>query len=135
MNKDFRLERKIAYLNRGDSKVFENWQKYGLITKEEFEEALRWVCEDPLTEDGKLTREIGLHVTHDMENKLLSERMDGGAKFAMPFNENSLKGKIIKLKRVYDKNKNFIGFYNINNNKVWTGNGRRKISLSAMDSI
>lgn len=47
MKKDFRLERKIAYLNRGESKVFKNWRKYGLITKEEFEEALRWVCEDP----------------------------------------------------------------------------------------
>lgn len=135
MKKDFRLERKIDYLNHGESEVFKNWEKYGLITKEEFEEALRWVCEDPLTEDGSLTREIGLHVTKDMENKILAERTDGGAKFAMPFDENKLKGEIILLKRVYDKNKRFIGFYDINNNKVWNGNGRRKISLSAMDSI
>lgn len=47
----------------GSSKVFENWKALAPITKEDFLDALKWICKDP--EDGgangdKMTREVGL---------------------------------------------------------------------------
>ncbi len=50
---------------KGDSEVFKNWQKLASwqgykLTAEEFLENLKWVCEDPFDEVGRLTREIGL---------------------------------------------------------------------------
>ncbi len=33
-----------------ESKVFKNWEEYGLISKEEFLENLEWVCNDELDE-------------------------------------------------------------------------------------
>lgn len=47
----------------GSSKVFENWRSLAFITKEDFLEALSWLCEEPRdggTRKNQMTREIGL---------------------------------------------------------------------------
>lgn len=58
---DFDVCKKI--IDFGRSEVFENWKTLAPITKDDFLDALRWLCEDP--QDGgvakdKMTREIGL---------------------------------------------------------------------------
>lgn len=141
-NEKFHLKRKIELVKNGQSKVFENWKEYGLITEDEFIEALNWLCSDPLTGDGNLTREIALMVTKDMENKILSERTDGSEKFADDYDQNNLKGEIVKLERKYSKyetidgwKEKFAGFYRIDNNRLWNGNGIKKIALSPTDRV
>lgn len=44
----------------GGSKILSNWQKHSTVTVKEFLEALEWLCKDPLTENGYMTREIAL---------------------------------------------------------------------------
>lgn len=55
---NFEIKKKIVLT--GASKVFKNWSEHSTITKEDFLEALEWVCADELNENGKMTREIGL---------------------------------------------------------------------------
>lgn len=59
---NFNVKKKLV--EEGHSKIFKEWSKYSTITKEDFIKALEWVCNDPLTEDGKVTREIGLTPTN-----------------------------------------------------------------------
>lgn len=59
---NFAIKKKLV--EEGHSKVFKEWSKYSTITKEDFIKALEWVCNDPLTADGKVTREIGLTPTN-----------------------------------------------------------------------
>lgn len=46
----------------GNSRIFENWQKatHGKLTVETFFAGLEWLAEDPLDEQGRTTRELGL---------------------------------------------------------------------------
>ncbi len=81
---------------------------------------------------NRLTREIVLHITSDMENFQLSKRTDGGAKFAGTYDKNNLKAEILKCERQYDELENC---HFICKERAYTGNGRRKISLSARDKI
>lgn len=58
---NFEICKKIV--DAGNSKVFENWKALAPITKGDFLEALRWICEDPETGGAtgdKMTREVGL---------------------------------------------------------------------------
>lgn len=77
MKNNYDIKEKIV--KSGGSKILKNWQQlcgwndYSL-TEGEFLEALKWVCEDPIDEYNRLTREIGL-----------------------------TKKGIVKLKRVWDK--------------------------------
>ena len=57
-NHFFETKKKIVLA--GESRIFNNWKEHSTITREEFLEALEWVCSDPLKEDGRMTREIGL---------------------------------------------------------------------------
>lgn len=91
------IDIKIKLVELNKSKVFAKWQELGLITKEEFIKALKWVCEDPLDEKGKLTREIALEISNDMQEKIFSD-MSGG-KFGGKYDPENLKGKIVKLRR------------------------------------
>lgn len=91
------IDVKIKLVELGKSEVFAKWQELGLITKEEFIEALKWVCEDPLDEKGRLTREIALEISNDMQEKIFSD-MSGG-KFGQKYDPENLKGKIVKLRR------------------------------------
>lgn len=133
--KRFNLNHKTAQVKAGESRIFKNWQEWGLITEDEFIDALTWLCDDPLTEDGKLTRELAMLESKDMREKKLSERTDGGEKFALPYDESKLKGELVKLKRVYDERGNFIGFYTVDTNRLYEGSGCYKVSISPMNRI
>ncbi len=130
--KKFNLNHKKNQINTNNSEIFNNWRKFGLITKNEFIENLEWVCNDPLDDKERLTREIALVITPDMENYLKSQKKDGAEKFAMPYKSDNLKGKILKLNRIYD-DKGSCAFYH--DGKHYSGNGIRKICLSAEDRI
>ena len=56
---NFEIKKKIVM--NGGSRIFKNWnQLVPNLTEEMFIDALKWVCEDPKDEKGRLTREIGL---------------------------------------------------------------------------
>lgn len=65
---------KEKIVKSGNSEIFKYWHERG-VSEEDFLNGLKWVCDDPLYEDGKLTRELGC------------ER----------------DGKLVKLKRIYDR--------------------------------
>ena len=134
-DKKFNLRHKTAQVKAGESKVFNNWKEWGLVTEEEFIDALTWLCDDPLNEDGRLTRELAMLETEDMRNKKLSERGGGWARFASAYDESNLKGELVKLKRVYDKCGNFVGFYRVDTGLHFGGSGSFKVSISPMDRI
>lgn len=82
-NFNFEIKAKIVYA--GESEVFKSWQE-GLpnLTEEMFLKELKWLCDDPLNEYGKMTREIGL-TTHGIvrlkrcyDNDLCSFRYPNG---------------------------------------------------------
>lgn len=130
----FHLETKIKVIKAGASKVFQSWQEWGLITEDEFIDALTWLCDDPLTEDGRLTRELGMIETEDMRKKQMMARPNGH-KFASSYDESKLKGELVKLKRVYDERGNFVGFYRIDTGLHFGGSGSSRVSISPMDRI
>ncbi len=133
--KKFNLNHKTAQVKAGESRVYKNWKEWGLVTEEEFIDALTWLCDDPLNEDGKLTRGLAMLESKDMREKKLSERTDGGEKFALPYDESKLKGELVKLKRAYDERGNFVGFYRIDTGFHFGGSGSFKVSISPMDRI
>lgn len=57
-NNNFETKKEIVLA--GNSKIFNNWAEHSNITKDDFIEALGWLCNDPLNAEGKMTREIGL---------------------------------------------------------------------------
>jgi hypothetical protein len=58
-NNNYAIKERLV--NEGKSRIFNDWNDHvPLLTKEDFLAALKWVCEDQLDENGKLTREIGL---------------------------------------------------------------------------
>ena len=127
-------ETKAKIVRKGGSEVFANWHKCGLITEDEFLEALEWLCDDP--EDapgGRMTREIGLEVTPDMETKLFmggpATDMEKAA-FGGSWDESKLRGHVVKLHRVYTDLGDFCGFYGEDGSR-WTGH----VSLSVRDRI
>lgn len=87
---DFETKKKIVLENR--SRVFKEWAKHSAITKEEFVDALEWVCDDPLDEYSRLTRGIGLEPTG-----------------------------LIRFERVWNNTREVVAFYNIDNKKLWDG--------------
>lgn len=111
-NKLYSLKEKIV--KRGESKTFDNWKKFANITEFDFLEGLKWLCDDPLTEDGKLTRQLGCHIgTH----------------------------RVVKLKRVYGP-ECLCSFYEVETGKLWGGSGMLpngmaagRISISMQDRI
>lgn len=118
----------------GGSTVFADWARAGLITEEEFLGGLRWLCDDP--EDapgGRMTREIGLEVTPDMEMKLFMEGPADDAKkraFGGPYDKSRLKGGIVRLRRCYTPLGDFVGLYREDGTR-WAGH----VSLSARDRV
>lgn len=126
-NLNFNLDIKLKIIEEGESEVLKDWQKYGLITKDEFVEALTWVCNDSLNEDGRLTRKIGLQVNPDMQQKIMKEE---NPKFYLGHDENNLRGEIVKLKKVYGCRGEYLGLYKVDDNRLWSG-----ISLDAKSRI
>lgn len=127
-------ETKAKIVRKGGSEVFANWHKCGLVTEDEFLEALEWLCDDPGDAPGRrMTREIGLEVTPDMEMKLFMEgpatEMEKAA-FGGSWDESKLMGRIVRLRRVYTDLGDFCGFYGEDGSR-WTGH----VSLSVRDRI
>lgn len=109
-----------------DTKIFKNWQKYGLISLEDFTENWNWVNQDPLDETGHLTRSMGLEVTKDMETKALNEN---NPMANLPYDENNLQGKIVRLERKWVPGLDRYYFYK--DGKRWNGD----IILSKRDHL
>lgn len=112
----FKIKKKIVL--SGSSRIFSNWSAHSTITQEDFLAALEWLCEDPLDDKGRLTREIAL----------APER-------------------IVKLRRSYDRF-GMTAFYEYQSdnggseNLGWLWSGEKfpdgfihKISLSAKDRV
>lgn len=87
------FETKKMIVEKGDSKIFNNWNEFCGVSKEDFLRELEWLCEDPLTESGKLTRELGC----------LAD------------------GTLVRLFRAYDNGGCFSGFYFKNTGRIWYG--------------
>ena len=92
-----------------NGKKFKEWQKYGLISEEEFLEAYEWLKEDKL-ENNRCKRALALTIANDMLNKITCEQ---NPKFGLKYNPNNLKGKIIKLHCVYSTIDDFLGWVDI----------------------
>ena len=92
MKNHFDIKKRIV--EAGKSSVLTRWQTFcPALTKEEFLENLKWLCEDPGVEVGgqmKMSRELGL-------------TPDG----------------IIRVNRTYYEDGSFCGFYA--NRKLWNG--------------
>lgn len=58
-NRTFKLQTKIRLVEEGKSRIYENWHEHQGITKDDFIRGLEWLCADPLTEDGRVTRDLG----------------------------------------------------------------------------
>lgn len=86
------LEIKKKIVEKGDSRIFNNWHENQGISKEEFIKGLEWLYKDPLNENGKWTRELGCK-----------------------------DGKLYHLKRVYYNDGSFAGFYHEDTNMRWYG--------------
>lgn len=54
------FETKKRLILEDKSEVFKNWAEHSNITKDDFISSLEWVCDDPLDEMGRMTREVGL---------------------------------------------------------------------------
>ena len=121
------LKTKIKIVENGGSEVFNNWSKWGLITMEEFIDALKWLEEDPYSDYGTMTREVALELTPDAWKKAWGEVNEV---LKRPYDENNVKSKIIKLERVYNK-KDFVGFYRIDNRRLWTGNWDMRLNAES----
>lgn len=93
----------------GNSRVFKDWAARSTITADEFLENLEWVCNDPLDEKGRMTRDIGLTPTgivklqrvydaHGLVSFYLGKERWDGAFFERPAieNERPLYGDIIR---------------------------------------
>lgn len=55
---NFEIKKRI--IESGESSVLKEWQRYSSISKEDFLEAVEWVCQDPFDARGRITRKIGL---------------------------------------------------------------------------
>ncbi|WP_288891548.1 hypothetical protein [uncultured Sneathia sp.] len=92
-----------------NGKKFKEWQKYGLISEEEFLETYEWLKEDKL-ENNRCKRALALTITNDMLHKITCEQ---NPKFGLKYNPNNLKGRIIKLHCVYSTIDDFLAWVDI----------------------
>ena len=61
MKPNFNFETKAKIISLGESKIFKDWQSaLPNLTEEMFIKELKWLCDDPCDQYGKITREIGL---------------------------------------------------------------------------
>lgn len=54
-----KYEIKAKIVKAGASKVFQSWNHYAGITMDDFLDGLKWLCDDPMDEQGRYTRELG----------------------------------------------------------------------------
>lgn len=62
------FNRKREIVLAGDSRIFKNWQDatHGALTADAFIAGLAWLCNDPLDDKGRATRELGLEGNGDL---------------------------------------------------------------------
>lgn len=129
---NYDIKKKLVAENH--SEVFKNWHEVAGITKEEFLEALKWVCDDPKDEKKRLTREIGLIVTPDAKIRYRVKYDPEGAKFygydENSYDEEKARGHIVKLVRTYSRF-DIVTMYGLDDNHVFNGN----ISINALDKV
>lgn len=113
-------------VKNGESRVFKSWkEKCPNFTEGEFLDSLKWLYEDPRTEDGKLTREIALS-----ENGIIRLKRAYGADGLCVFYKNGLSwgGELFHVEPRNDHEKMFA-----------ESDGRIsmmfKVTLSAMDRV
>lgn len=58
MSNTFEIKKKIVL--SGNSRIFCNWSEHSTITQDDFLSALEWLCDDPLDDKGRQTRELAL---------------------------------------------------------------------------
>lgn len=80
-SRTYEIKKKIILNN--DSKIFKNWNDFTGITQNDFLEGVKWLCEEEKDKNGKPVRTIGC----------------------------SKDGKIVKLRRIYDRYGEFEGFF------------------------
>lgn len=121
---NFETKKKIVLA--GNSKVFRNWSAHSNITKEDFINALEWLCADPLDTKGRMTREIGL-----TPNGIVKLTRWYGYNNLCSFyhNEEVWSGAIFKRPCKNDREKMF----SLDGGK--TVEERHKISLSCKDRV
>lgn len=108
-------------VDSGKSKLFENWNEIGNISIDEFLAGYKWLSEDPLDEKGRISRDIGLEVTKDAQNKFMLVHNPEQAKIIgiKTYDSNNLKGKMVKLNRTVDPVTGRVEFFH--NGKLWNG--------------
>lgn len=123
-NNNFETKKEIVLA--GNSKIFNNWAEHSSVTKEDFIEALEWLCADPLNAEGKMTREIGL--TPDGIVKL-DRRYSKGGMCAFYLEGELWGGAVFKRPCTNDREK----LFSFDGGK--TVEETHKISLSCKDRI
>lgn len=121
------LEAKKKAVINGTCRVFNNWNKFAGVTKEEFVSALEWLHDDPMT-DGKLTRELGC--TMPANAGILEDKRETWGD--MPEHAPGVDG-LHRLTRVYYADGTFRAFAD-ENGRTWSHtNGN--VSISCIDRI
>lgn len=77
MNKYY-FEVKKKLVEEDKSRVYQNWHEYQGINKEDFINGLKWLCDDPCDERGRVTR--GLGCIHEEVRKLKKVCYPSGVK-------------------------------------------------------
>lgn len=135
------FDHKIKTLEAGKSKVFNNWHKMYGISKEEFIENLKWVCEDLghvesySGPDSGLEREIAIDANHDAQVRADNMALEGEnrGKFSQPYDESKCEAHIVKLQRKYVDETVRVEFYRIDNGKRF--DPMNFIGVNARDEI
>ncbi|WP_242363769.1 hypothetical protein [Limosilactobacillus antri] len=121
------FDSKKKIVENGSSEIFNNWnEKFG-ISKDEFIENLKWVCEDPAngrstvtTKNDGLTREIAIDANHDARVRAENMSMSDEARkmFGQPYDESKCEAHIVKLRRVVN-DFGHTEYYRIDNGKLF----------------
>ena len=75
------LDIKLKIVRADGSKIFKNWRERAGVGMEDFLDALRWLCGDPLDEHGRLTRELGCDLRAGLVRLARGYGADGGCAF------------------------------------------------------
>lgn len=129
MNNNFEMKKRIV--EAGGSRIFEDWSNRAGISREDFVEGLKWVCNDPC--DGgwsgkRLTRELGCVAAYD------SGYGDPSDPFHIPpVKTNPDIVGLHKLNRVYGDDE-ICTIYDAETGEIWMHSPIRA-SISARDRI
>ena len=131
------FEAKRRIVEAGDSLICNEWQRLtnDAFTVDEFVDALRWLCDDPCDDRGRLTRELVLKLNLDAENRERVRQMNDYQKSvfggSFPYDEGKVGGKLVRARRVYGSAiDSTVGFYDETGNRLLS-----VIGISARDRV